>query len=182
MEKIGRISKEYMVSGIAERFKNYPDFFITTFSNIGVGDIERLRKDLKKNSSQYMIVKNSMLRHALKSSGNDLGIIDDLKSGMSGSCGIVFSKSDPAVAARSIVEFSKEFNSLKIQGAFVGGERLSADTIRVLASLPPRDVLLAMVASGIKSPISGFVGLLSNLLRNLVGVIHAISKKKEDSG
>ena len=178
MEKIGNISKEYMVSSIADRFKNYPDFFITTFSNIGVNDVEKLRKNLKKNSAHYMVIKNSILKHALESAGKDLSILNDVKDKLKGACGIVFSKKDPAIAARSLVDFNKKFTGMEIQGAFVNGEKINTETVKVLASLPPREVLLAMVASGMKSPISGFVGLLGNLLRNLVGVIQAISNKK----
>ena len=181
MEKFGKISKEYMISGIAENFKSYPDFFITTFSNIGVVDIERLRKNLRKNSSRYMVVKNSMLKRAMESAGKDISVFEELRSKISGSCGIVFSKNDPALAARSLMEFNKDFDGLKIHSAIVNGEKIDSDTIKLLATLPPREVLLSMVASGIKSPITGFVGLLGNLLRNLVGVIHAISNKKSES-
>ncbi|MBN1871692.1 MAG: 50S ribosomal protein L10 [Candidatus Omnitrophica bacterium] len=181
MEKFGQVSKKYMVDSISERFKNYPDFFITTFSNVGVNDMEQLRKDLRKKSSHYMVVKNSMLRMALKSSGKDVSILDYLDKQMMGSCGIVFSKNDPAIAARSLVEFNKNFEGLKIQGAVLNGEKIGSDAIKLLATLPSRETLLAMVASGIKSPITGFVGLLGGIIRNFVGVIHAISNKKNES-
>lgn len=169
-----------MINEIVERFKNYPDFFVTTFSQIGVGDMEKFRKSLKKASAVYMIVKNSMVVRAIEESGRGINLLEEIKPLISGSCGILFSKDNPAVIARSLVNFSRGHEHLKIQGGFLNGERVSSDTIKVLAALPPRDVLLAMVASGIKAPISGFVGLLGNLLRNLVGVIEAISKKKSE--
>lgn len=181
MEKFGRVCKEYMINEITERFKNYPDFFVTAFSQVNVGDIERLRKGLKKVSAVYMVVKNSMLKRAIEKSRRDINFSEEIKPLISDSCGILFSKDDPAVIARSLVNFSKDHENLKIQGGFVNGEKISLDIITVLAALPPRNVLLAMVASGIKTPISGFVGLLGNLLRNLVGVIGAISKKRSES-
>lgn len=180
MEKFGKVCKEYIVKEIAQHFKDFPDFFITSSSQVKVVDIERLRKNFKRNSSVYMVVKNSMLRHAIEKSGKTLNI-EEISPFIAGSCGILFSKADAAVIARSLTEFSKEHEGLKIQGAFVSGERMSSDTIKHLATLPPKDILLAMVVSGIKAPISGFVGLLGNLLRNLVGVIDAISKKKGES-
>lgn len=177
MEKFGKVCKEYMIDEIAECFKEFPDFFVTTFSRIKVSDMEKLRADLKKKSALYMVVKNSMLKHAIEKSGKILNF-DEMSPFITGSCGILFSKTDAVAIARSLVYFSKEHENLKIQGAFVGGERMPAETIRHLAMLPPKDVLLAMAVSGIKAPISGFVGLLGNLLRNLVGVIDAIGKKK----
>ena len=181
MEKFGRVCKERIVNEIAERFKNYPDFIITNFSRVAVGNMEKLRKELKKTSAVYMVVKNSMLKHAIEQSGRDVNLLEEVKPFISGSCGVLFSKTDPAMIARSLVGFGKENEGLKIQGGFVNGEKISLDTIKVLAALPSREVLLAMAAFGIKAPISGFVGLLGNLLRNLVGVIDAISKQKGES-
>ena len=40
MEKFGRVCKEYMIKEMVERFQSYPDFFITSFSRVGVGDTE----------------------------------------------------------------------------------------------------------------------------------------------
>ena len=177
MKKFGRVCKEYMIKEIAQHFQSYPDFFITTFSRMSVGDIEKLKKDLKKTPAIYMVVKNSMLKHALETSGVAIG---DIRTLIADSCGILFSKNDAVMAARALVNFSKEHENLKIQGGFINGEKLSFDTVKLLASLPPRDVLLATVASGMKAPISGFAGLLSNLLRNLVGTLDAVSKKKSE--
>lgn len=179
-EKFGRVCKEYMVNEIVECFKEFPDFFVTTFSQISVSDMEQLRNALKKNSALYMVAKNSMLKQAVEKSGKGLNV-DEISPFITGSCGILFSKTDVAVIARSLVDFSKKHEGLKIQGAFVGAELMPSDTIKHLAALPPRDILLAMAVSGIKAPISGFVGLLGNLLRNLVGVIDAIGKKKSES-
>jgi large subunit ribosomal protein L10 len=179
MEKFGRTSKEYMVKEMAECFKNYPDFFVTSFSQVSVGDMEKLRKGLKKDSAAYVVVKNSMLKRAIKESGKDVDLKGILPF-ISGSCGILFSRGDSIAMSRTLVGFSKEHGNLKIQGGFMGGEEISLDTIRLLASLPTRDVLLAITANTIKAPISGFVGVLHNMLRNLVGVVEAIRKKKEE--
>jgi large subunit ribosomal protein L10 len=177
MKKFGKVCKEYMIKEIAQHLQDYPDFFVTSFSRISVGDIEKLKKDLKKTSAIYITVKNSMLKRALETSGIDIG---DIWTLVTDSCGILFSKNDAVATARSLVNFTKEHESLKIRGGFINGEKISLDTVKLLAFLPPRDVLLATVASGMKAPISGFVGLLGGLLRNLVGVIDAVSKKKSE--
>ncbi len=179
MEKFGKVCKEYIIGEIGKRFVEYPDFFITTFSQVGVNNMEKLRKEIKKSSAAYMVVKNSMLKHAMEKSGRGLKADDMTPLLGSGSCGVLFSREDAVAVARSLVDFTKEYNGLKIQGAFLSGKQVTADTVKHLASLPSREVLLAMAVSGIKAPISGFVGLLGGLLRNLVGVIDSIKKKKE---
>jgi len=178
MEKFGRVCKEYVIKEIAEHFRHYPDFFLTTLSQVKVGDLDKLRKTAKKSSAAYMVSKNTLLKRALEASEKKIDL-KEISPLITGSCGVLFSKDDPASAARSLVGFRKDNQGFKIQGAFINGEIVSLDIINRLALLPPKDVLLSMVASGIKSPISGFVGLLGNLLRSLVGVIDAISKDKE---
>ena len=178
MEKFGKVCKDYIINEIAGRFSEYPDFFITTFSQIGVNDMEKLRKNIKKSGGEYLVVKNSMLKYAVQQSRRGLNA-EDFTPLLTGSCGILFSRNDVATTARSLVEFEKDNKGLKIKGGFLSGENVTEDTIKHLAALPSREILLAMAVSGIKSPISGFVGLLGNLLRNLVGVVDAIKKKKE---
>jgi len=180
MEKFGRVCKEYMVAEMSGHFRDYPDFFITTFSRVDVVNLEKLRKAAGKGSGAYVVMKNSLLKHALESSKKDIDR-DEIKKFITGSCGVLFSKEDSAAAARSLVDFSKDHKGFEIQGAFVNGETVSLEVVRRLALLPSREVLLSMVAAGIKSPISGFVGLLGNVLRNLVGVLDAISKTKKES-
>ena len=179
MEKFGRVCKEYMIKEIVERFKDYPDFFITAFSRVNVGNTEKFRKALKKDLTTYMVVKNSLVKRAIEESGKDIDA-EEIKAFVTGSCGVLFSREDPSAAARTLVNFSTDNEGFKIQGGFVNGETISLDVIKHLAVLPSREVLLAMAEAGIKAPISGFVGLLGNLLRNLVGVIHAIGEKKSE--
>jgi large subunit ribosomal protein L10 len=179
MEKFGKICKEYMVSAIVKHFKDYPDFFITAFSQISAADMEKLRKSFKSPSAVYMVVKNSMVKRALKESEKKETLLEEMRPYISGSCGIAFSKDDPAIIARLLLNFNKEHETFKIQGGFIDGEKISSDTIKLLAALPPRDVILSMLVLGVKAPISGFVGVLNNLLRNLIGVIDAINKKKD---
>lgn len=179
MEKFGKISKERMVEEIAEHFKSYPDFFITNFSNIGVGEMEELRKSLKKDTSAYMVTKNTMLKRAISKFGVSIKM-EEVESYVKGSCGILFTKDDPVSVSRILVDFAKGHEALKIKAGFVYGETISLDTIKFMSTLPSREVLLAAVFAAVKSPVTGFVGVLRNLLVNLVGVVDAISKKKTE--
>jgi large subunit ribosomal protein L10 len=177
MEKFGRACREYMVKELAERLKGYPNFFITRFSNIGVTEMERLRKSLKKDSSLYMVAKNAMLGEAIKKSGlqADMG---DFGASAGGACGVLFTKADPVAISRLLVDFSKSHEALKIQAGFVNGEVISSDTVRFMSTLPGRDVLLSAASRGIKAPITRFVGVLRSLLSDFAGVVDAIGRKK----
>lgn len=168
-----------MVKEIMERFKSYPDFFITSFSNMGVGEMECLRKSLKKDASTYMVTKNTMLKEAIKKSGISVKM-EEVEPSISGSCGVLFTKGNPVSISRLLVDFAKSHDALKIRAGFVNGGMISLDTIKFMSTLPSREALLAAAFAAVKSPITGFVGVLRNLLTNLVGVVDAISKKRTE--
>jgi len=178
-EKFGRICKEHIIKDMTGLFREYPDFFITTFSNVEVGEVEKLRKSLKKESASYAVVKNSLVKRALDGLKTDIDL-EGIKPQIKGSCGIVFSKKDAAAGARLLMDFSKANEGVKIRCGVLDGDVVSADLIKVLAALPPKKALLSMLVSGVRAPVSNFVGLLGTLLRNFVGVIDAISKKKSE--
>lgn len=177
MEKFGKVCKEHMVMEIADRFKNYPNFFVTSFSNIGVGELEGLRKSLKKDMSAYMVTKSTMLRQAIKKAGINAKA-EDFDTSKTGTCGVLFTKGDPVAMSRLLMDFSKGHDKVKIRAGFVNGETISLDTIKFMSTLPSRDILLSMTVAGMKSPVTGFVCILRNLLSNFVSVVDAIGHKK----
>ena len=143
MEKFGKVCKEYMIKKMTKCFKGHPDFFVTAFSKVNVEKTEKFRKTLKTDSTIYTVVKNSLAKRAIEESGKDLNIdVEKAKSLITGSCGVLFSKDDPSCVARSLVDFSKEGEDIRIQGGFVNGEIISVDVIKRLAALPSREVLL----------------------------------------
>jgi len=66
-----------------------------------------------------------------------------------------------------------------VSAVFIDGKIEDRDRIKQLATLPPREVLLALAFAYMKSPITDFVGVLKNLLRNFVYALNEIKKKKE---
>jgi len=172
-EKFGIVTKKYMLDELKEKFGASSDFVITNYKGLSSQAIEKLRKELRKTSSGYFVVKNSTVRRAL----NELNI-KDLEEYIEGEVGIGFT-SDIIKASKALVDFAKENKALKLGGAYIDGKPQPADKIKQLAALPPREVLYAMVLSYMKSPITGFVGILNNLLKNFIYAISEIKKKKE---
>jgi len=173
-EKLARMCKEHIVDEIVSRLEKNPNFLITNYMGLSVGELEQLRRDLKKSSSSYFVVKNSALKvifERLKIEGAT-SLID---SGM----GLSVSGKDLVSTCKTISTFSKDHNKLKIKGAFIDGKLLAPDKVTALAALPPKEVLLARVVGGIKSPITGFVNTLSGVLRKFVYVVDAIKTSKE---
>jgi large subunit ribosomal protein L10 len=95
--------------------------------------------------------------------------------------GIVFAQGDVSALAKNIVAFAKENNALQIVSGFFEAKRLSKADVELLASLPPREVLLALVLGTMQAPITSFVRVLNLLIVQLLYVLKRIEEKKAQS-
>ena len=172
-EKYGISTKRFMYAELKEKFDTFPSFVVTNYKGLSTLEIEELRKALQKSSSRYFVVKNSIAKRVFKEC--NLSGLDQL---LKGEVGIGFF-GNFIEASKTFVEFSKGHSALKLTGAVIDGKIENVDRVKHLATLPPREVLLAMVLSYMKGPITNFIGILQNLLRNFVIAIHEIKKKKE---
>ncbi|MDD5428864.1 MAG: 50S ribosomal protein L10 [Candidatus Omnitrophica bacterium] len=174
MEKFGKMCKEKMMEEILLRFTKHPNFVITSFMGTSTGGLEQLRRGLKKSRANYFVVKNSILKIIF----NKMKLEEEI-SKIDGGMGISLCGEDIVAACSVLVNFSKTNDKFKIKGAVIDGKRLSPEKVKELASLPSKEVLLARVVGGIKSPITGFVNTLGGILRKFVYVVDAIKVNKE---
>ncbi len=176
-EKLAKFCKEKMIEEVALRFKTNPNFFVTSYMGSSVADLELLRRDLKKAQSTYFVVKNSNLRIILKTLK-----LDEVSPLVEGGVGISLSGGDIISTCKALVNFAKGHDKFKIKGAYLDGRSIPPLKIKELASLPPREVLLARLVSVIQSPITGFVNVLNGVPRKFVYVIDAIRASKSKQG
>lgn len=175
MFKLGRATREHIANELTALFKESNAAIVANFQGVGVNKFQSLRGPLKGFSAKFRIVKNSMARVAAKNARKEF-----LAPLFEGTCGVGFcDQKDFLNVSKILVNFSKENEGFKICGGYFTDGFITTDKIRELAMLPSRGVLLARAVGGIKAPISGFVGVLNNLVSGLVRVVEQISKKKE---
>ncbi|MBE6039099.1 MAG: 50S ribosomal protein L10 [Anaerofustis stercorihominis] len=144
--------KQAVVAEIVDKMKNCASFVLVDYQGINAEQVTALRAKARAMNVEYKIYKNTMLTLAAKECGFE-GLEDALK----GSTAIAFA--DDAVApAKCISEFVKDnkLQILKFKGGVIDGKVSGVEEIQAIAALPPKDVLIAQVVGGIKSPITKF--------------------------
>lgn len=172
--KYSKMCKEKMVSELVGNIEKHPNFVITDYMGSSVGDLEQVRKNLRPSSSRYLVVKNAIARVVF-----DKLKLEEAKSLIDGGVGLSLSGSDIVSTCKVLVNFTKDHEKFKVKAAYIDGKFVTADTVKRLASLPTREVLLSQVVGGIKAPITGFVMTLSGVLRKFVYVLDAVKSSKE---
>ncbi|NQT90888.1 MAG: 50S ribosomal protein L10 [Candidatus Omnitrophica bacterium] len=177
--KPGRFLKTRIVEEYAERLKDSTSIIVTEFKGITNKQLEDLRKRLSPVSARYMIIKCSMCKQALESLK-----MQDVNAMLGGSCALSYGDGDAASITKVLANFTKENKNLILKGGYIDGQILTADTLKELAALPPREVLIARLLSAMNSPVTGFVAACSGILKKIVYALNEIAKKKggEENG
>jgi len=166
--------KEAAVQTLSDKIKSNSSVLLTEYHGLTVAEITELRSKLRPAKCEYKVVKNTLSKKALK--GLKLDSFGDLFTGPSA---LALNQGDPVLAAKILVDFSKEHAKLKLKAGLLGTKLLSEKEVRALASLPPRDVLLGQLLRTLNGPIQNFVNVLQANPRGLVTVLDAIRKQKE---
>jgi len=170
------VINQLTVAELANRFRTMSNAVLVDFTGMKAGQADLLRGKLREQGARMTIVKNSLARQAL----NDLGLASAANL-FTGPVAVV-SGGDAATLARFLRDWSRKERVLAWRGALVGGEAIGPEGVDAIATLPPLKVLQAQAVGAMAAPLSGFVGALQGILRNLVGVVKAIAEKQEAAG
>lgn len=147
--------KEAKVKEIKEKMEKAQSIIFAKYQGLSVEEDTKLRKNLREAGVEYKVYKNTLATLAAKQLG-----FDEAGSVFSGPISIAFGYDDPAAPARVLNDFSKAHNMLELKGGIVQGEMFDLDKVKYLATIPPKDVLIAKLLGSFKAPLSNFVYLL----------------------
>ena len=168
-----REQKERLVQQYGERLARSQVLIWSRFSGLNYDQFAALRHQLREAGAEGVVIKNTLMRLAMEQAG--LPADSDF---MSGPNMVAFVYENIAPATKAIADFARDNpDAFRISGGIVGVRPADAEQIRALATLPSREVLLALVVGGVQAPISGFVGTLAAVLRGLLHVINARSEQ-----
>ena len=165
--------KEATIEELRERIKNSQSLFLTNYAGLTVGEITKLRGELRKDGNTYAVVKNTLFKRA---AGEALAKL--LEEFLAGPTGIVFAGKDPVAPAKALKQFSDATKPVEVKAAYIDGQLVDKAQVSVLASLPPKIELLAKLVGSLASPMRGLVTVLSGNQSGLVRVLDAIREKK----
>jgi len=167
-----KTQKKKIIDDLADKIKRQQVLIFTDAKGIKVNEIQKLRRELKKAEAEYKVAKKTLVNLAFKKENKELDIFQ-----FNGSLALAFGYKDPISVIKILNNFSKTNESLKILGGLMEDRFLTIEEVKELAKIPSREELLAKLVWSIKSPISGLVNVLEGNIRNLVGVLNAISNK-----
>ena len=159
-------AKQAYVQELNEKLNNAMAGVVVSYNGISVADDTKLRKELREAGVEYTVVKNTMLRLAVK--GTQYEALTDC---FKGDTAIALSPEDPAAAARILCKFADADKSKRfvVKGGFCDGQVMDAAGVKSLSTMPNREGLLSMLA-----------GSLNGIIGGLAVALQAVADKQEE--
>jgi large subunit ribosomal protein L10 len=166
-------AKVQVVEDLTKQLQAAGSVFVTDYAGLTVKNVTDLRAQLRSVGVSFRVAKNTLLRRAAVQA--DLpGLVEYFH----GPTAVAMGGRDPVKGAKIIQEFYVRLERPKIRTFVVERRTYRAEDLKAMASLPPREVVLAQLVAAVESPISGLVGTLDAIIRECVGTIDALAEKK----
>jgi large subunit ribosomal protein L10 len=136
-------------------------------------EMNALRKIARTKNVKISIVKNNLVRVALKGTPKEKAV-----EGLAGPTAAAFAFGDAVEMAKTMADFAKKVEAFTLKDGFLGDVKMSEAEIKQLATLPSKEVLVSQLLSVLNGPIRNFVGVLNAVQRDFVYVLKAIEDKK----
>jgi large subunit ribosomal protein L10 len=126
--------KQAIVAEVAEVASGAFSAVAAEYRGLTVGELTELRVNARNQGVYLRVVKNTLAKRAVE--GTEFECIAD---GLTGPLILAFSQEDPGAAGRVIKDFAKGHDKLKVTMLAIGGKKLDASQLDVLAKMPTYD-------------------------------------------
>lgn len=167
--------KKQVVSELANRLERSTIVITTSYRGLSVAEMTELRRRLRQEEIEYRVIKNTLAQFAAEKVGKE-----GLTSIIEGPTAIAFGYGDIVAPAKALLDYIRATKSeLRINGGLMEQRVLTAAEVTTLATLPPKEVLIAKLLSGMQGPISAVVQVLNANITGLLGLLVARTKQLE---
>ncbi len=165
---MNRQFKEENVAELKETLSNVASLIVTDYRGLTVEQVNRLRSEIRKAECTYRVVKNTMVKLAIKDTG-----MESLTPLFKGPTSIAYSESDPVGPAKVIDKFAKDLKHLDIKGGYLDGKALDEAGVKRLAEMKSKDELRSEFLMLLQAPAQNFVRLLIAAPQNFAYLLNA---------
>lgn len=140
--------KKAVVSDLAARLAKAQAVIVAEYRGLGVGAVTGLRAKARSSGLYLRVLKNTLVRRAV------LGTpFEGLAGQMAGPL-IYGIAEDPVAGAKVLAEFARENELFVLKGGAMSGSLMSVADVKVLATTPSREELLAKLLGVLQAPVA----------------------------
>ncbi len=170
-----KVSKKQFIEEMRKNFQEHKVGYLVNLCGLKVSEANEFRKIVKKNNSICKVVQNRLALISAKDSG-----IRDLENYLDGPTAIVFTKGNPGLISKIILDFSKRFKKFSIKGIILDKRTYGPEDAVKMATLPSKDVITAQLLFILQNPIRRFLFSLTLITKSLLVLLNKIQIQKSE--
>ena len=168
--------KVQVIENLTAQIAQYPNFYLTDIEGLNAEKTSALRRECFGEGIKLEVVKNTLLGHVFKASGNEelASLVDILK----GNTAVMFCET-PNAPAKLIKKWQKNKEEKPVlKGAYVQEcAYIGADKLDELVSVKSKNELIADIIALLQSPIKQVVSALESAPQTIAGVVKTLEEK-----
>jgi len=170
-----RAQKEQVLGEIKEAWQNVASVIVADYSGITVPVVTAMRDDFRKNGCHYRVLKNSLVKIAVKGSK-----MEPITSLMTGTTAVIWTTGEaPQPPAKIALKWAKEEPKFKIKGGYYEGQVLDKSGVEALSTMPGKpEIRASMLMTFLAGPQS-FVAQIAAPIQNFAYLLDAQRRKLE---
>ena len=166
--------KEQVLGEIKEAFQNVASVVIADYRGITVPVVTRMRDDFRKAGCHYRVIKNSLVKIAVKGSK-----MEPLSQLMVGTTAVIWSNEIPQTPAQIALKWAKDEPKFKIMGGYYEGQLLDVPGVDALAKMPGKNEIRASMLMTFLAGPQSFVAQLVAGPQNFAYLLDARRRQLE---
>ncbi len=165
-------AKKLIVDEIKDKLSRAKSVAFVDYKGLTVAEDNAMRREFKKNGSEYKVYKNRLMLLAL----NELGI-QGAEEYLQGTSAVAFSYDDEVAGAKVVCETAEKTKKLTVKFGLLNGNFVEGKEIEHLAKLPSKEVLIAKLLGTLNGPASALCRVLNAPTQGLAIALNAIATK-----
>jgi large subunit ribosomal protein L10 len=168
---ISKERKSEVVAQYRQWIGNSKALILAEYTGLTMKEMDELRSKTREVGGEFHVVKNTLGKLAFKEAG--LPVPEDF---MEGSTAIGFALQDAQPMAKTMTDYARSVDALKIKGGYLGARPINAAEVVALAEMPPLPVMRARLMGTLLAPASQLARLLAEPARQVAAVLQAHSE------
>jgi large subunit ribosomal protein L10 len=173
--------KSLIIEKLTAAVQEYPNFYLTNIEALNAEKTSALRRECFKQDVKLVVVKNTLLKKALKNTSGDFSPLDIV---LKGNTAVMFSHV-ANVPARLIKEFTKtakgknkENAKPQLKAAYVQESfYIGANSLDALVNIKSKNELIGDVIALLQSPAKNVVSALQSSGQTILGVLKTLEDR-----
>jgi len=170
---LNREEKAAVIEEVSAQVAQAGSIVLAEYRGLTVEKITQLRKQARESGVYLRVLKNTLVRRAVKDTPYEKladQMVGPLMYGIS---------ADPVAPAKLIASFAKANDQLVVKGGAMPNVVMDVAGVQALATMPSRDELLAKLLGTMQAPVATFVRTLNEVPTKFVRGLAAVRDKQE---